>query len=42
MKWAGHIARMAETRNAYRILDGMIEDREQLDNVSVDGRIILE
>jgi hypothetical protein len=26
MRWAGHVARMGETRNAYRILVGKPED----------------
>jgi hypothetical protein len=28
MKWAGHVARMGETRNAYRILVGRPERKE--------------
>jgi hypothetical protein len=30
MRWAGHVARMGETRNAYRILMGMPEGKRQL------------
>jgi hypothetical protein len=36
MRWAGHIARMGEMRNAYNILVGKPED------LGVDGRIILK
>jgi hypothetical protein len=28
MRWAGHVARMREKRNAYRILVGKPEERE--------------
>jgi hypothetical protein len=30
MRWAGHVARMAETRNAYRISVGMPEGKRPL------------
>jgi hypothetical protein len=30
MKWAGHVARMGETRNAYRILVGKPEGKRPL------------
>jgi hypothetical protein len=46
MKWAGHLARMGETRNAYRILVGMPEAKGTLgrpkrmwvDNIKMDIR----
>jgi hypothetical protein len=48
MRWAGHIARIGETRNAYRILVGKPEGRRLLgrprrrwvDNIKVDRREI--
>jgi hypothetical protein len=48
MKWAGHVARMGEKRNAYRILVGKPEGRRALgrprrrweDNVRMDLREI--
>jgi hypothetical protein len=48
MRWAGHIARMGEKRNAYRILVGMPEGRRPLgrprrrwvDNIKMDLRQI--
>jgi hypothetical protein len=48
MKWAGHVARMGETRNAYRILVGMPEgnrplgrpSRRCVDNIKMDLREI--
>jgi hypothetical protein len=44
MRWAGHVARMGETRNAYRILVGEPERRRPLgrprrrwvDNIKID------
>jgi hypothetical protein len=48
MRWAGHVARMEETRNAYRILVGKPEGRRPLgrprrkwvDNIKLDLREI--
>jgi hypothetical protein len=48
MRWAGHVARMGEKRNAYRILVGKPEGkrplgiprRRWLDNIKVDLREI--
>jgi hypothetical protein len=46
MRWAGHVARMGEKRNAYRILVGMPERKRPLgrprrrwvDNIKIDLR----
>jgi hypothetical protein len=46
MRWAGHVARMGETRNAYRILVGKSEEKRPLgrqrrrwvDNIKIDLR----
>jgi hypothetical protein len=48
MRWAGHVARMCENRNAYRILLGMPEGKRPLgrprrrwvDNIKMDLREI--
>jgi hypothetical protein len=48
MRWAGHVTRMGETRNAYRILVGMPEGKRPLgrprrgwvDNIKMDLREI--
>jgi transcription termination factor 2 len=48
MRWAGHVARMEEKRNAYRILLGKSEGKRQLrrprrrwvDNIKTDLREI--
>jgi hypothetical protein len=45
MRWTGHVARMGETRNAYRILVGKPEGKRPLgrprcrweDNIKIDG-----
>jgi hypothetical protein len=39
MRWAGHVARMWEKRNAYRILVGKPEGRKE--HLDVGGRKIL-
>jgi hypothetical protein len=44
MRWAGHVARMGEMRNAYRILVGKLEGKRPLgrprhmwvDNIKMD------
>jgi hypothetical protein len=48
MRWAGHLARIGETRNAYRILVGKPEGKRPLgrprhrwvDNIKIDLREI--
>jgi hypothetical protein len=48
MSWAGHVARMAEKRNPYRILMGKPEGKRPLgrsrrrwvDNIKIDLRVI--
>jgi hypothetical protein len=48
MRWAGHVARTGEKRNAYRILVGMPEGKRLLgipkcswvDNIKIDLREI--
>jgi hypothetical protein len=48
MRWAGHVARMGKTRNAYRILVGKPEEKTPLgrprrmwvDNIKTDLRAI--
>jgi len=41
MRWVGHVARMGEVRGAYRVLVGKTEGKRPLDNLGVDGWIIL-
>jgi hypothetical protein len=42
MRWAGHVARMGEMRNAYDILVGKFEGKRLLEGLGADGEIILE
>jgi hypothetical protein len=42
MIWAGHVARMGEKRNAYRILVGKPEGKSPLRNQDVGGWTILK
>jgi hypothetical protein len=39
MRWAGHVARMGEGRNMYRVLVGKPEGKNHLEDQGVDGRI---
>jgi hypothetical protein len=39
---AGHVARMGEMRNAYKILIGKPEGKNHSEELGVDGKIILE
>jgi hypothetical protein len=39
MKWAGHVARMGEGRNVYRVLVGKTEGKSHLKDQGVDGRM---
>jgi hypothetical protein len=42
MRWAGHVTRMGETRNAYRILVGKPEGKRPLGRQDVGGWTILK
>jgi hypothetical protein len=37
MRWAGHVARMGEKRNAYRVLVGKPEERDHWEDQDVGG-----
>jgi hypothetical protein len=39
MRWAGHVARMGEGRNVYRVLVGKPEGKGHLEDQGVDGRM---
>jgi hypothetical protein len=41
MRWAGHVARMREMRNAYTLLVGKPEGKLRLGNLGVNGRKML-
>jgi hypothetical protein len=38
MRWAGHVARMGDGRNVYRVLVGKPEGKDHLKDQGVDGR----
>jgi len=42
MRWAGHVARMAEESGVYRVLVGKLEGMNHWGDLGVDGWIILE
>jgi hypothetical protein len=42
MRWVGHVARMGDMRNAYRIRVGRPEGKRPLERPGVYGKIILE
>jgi hypothetical protein len=42
MRRPGHVARTRQMRNAHRILFGKPEGKKNSEDVSIDGRIILE
>jgi hypothetical protein len=42
MRWAGQVVRMGEMRNAYNVLVGRPEEKNHLEDLGIDGRIILE
>jgi hypothetical protein len=39
MLWAGHVERMGEGRNVYRVLVGKPEGKNRLEDQGVDGRM---
>jgi hypothetical protein len=39
MRWAGHVARMGDGRNVYRVLVGKPEGRNHMKDQGVEGRI---
>jgi hypothetical protein len=42
MRWEGHVASMGETRNAYKVLVRKQKGRDHVEELGVDGRIILK
>jgi len=41
MRWTGHVARVEESRDEYRVLVGNLRERDHLKDPSIAGRIIL-
>jgi hypothetical protein len=42
VRWARHVTRMGDNRNAYKILVGKPKEREIQEYLHVSGRIILK
>jgi hypothetical protein len=42
MKWAGNVARMRQMRNIYKILIRNLKGKYLLEDLGVDGRILLK
>ncbi|KAJ4450621.1 hypothetical protein ANN_02049 [Periplaneta americana] len=42
LRWVGHVARMGESRNAYRVLVGRPEGKRPLGGRDINGKIILK
>jgi hypothetical protein len=42
MRWAGQTVCMREMRNMFRILIGKTEGKNHLEDIGIDGRIILK
>jgi hypothetical protein len=42
IRWSGHVARMGESRGAYRVWHGNVRKRDHLESLGVDWRIILK
>jgi hypothetical protein len=42
MRWMGHVARIGEAKNVGRVLIRKTEGRNRLEDLGVDGRIILQ
>ena len=42
MRWAGHVARRGDRRGAYRVSEGVLMERDHLEDIGLDWRIILK
>jgi hypothetical protein len=42
MRWVGHVSCVVERRGEYTILVGKYEERDNLEDAGIDGRIILK
>jgi hypothetical protein len=42
MRWAGHVTRMGNMRNSYKIVVGKLKGIYHAEDISVDVRIILK
>jgi hypothetical protein len=42
LRWEGHAARKESRRGAYRVLEGSLRERDDLEDLCLDGNIILK
>jgi hypothetical protein len=42
LRWARHLARMGERRDAYRILVGKTRERDSLELLDAEGKVIIK
>lgn len=43
MRWAGHVAHLEEEKiNAYRVLEGKPKGKRPLEDLGIDGNVILK
>jgi hypothetical protein len=40
--WEGHVARIGDRKGAYRIWYGNLRERDNLEDLGIDGRVILK
>ena len=40
-RWAGNVACMGVKRNAYKVLAGKLKERDHLEELHIDGKVIL-
>jgi len=41
-RWVRHVACMGERRAAYRVLMGKLKERDNMEGLSISGRIIMK
>jgi hypothetical protein len=41
MEWAGHVARLGESRGVYRVWWGILREIDYFEDPGIDGKIIL-
>jgi len=42
MRWVAHLARIEGRRGAYNFWSGNVKERDHLEDLDIDGRIILK
>ena len=42
MRYAGHVARMGDRRGAFKVVVGKLSERDHLEDLDLDGMLILK